>query len=266
MYRPSFREVDLEELHFLPQYLQSLIGIALLIGMRVTPVVVLLPFGKVQFHWQLKILICALLTTTLTVFHGDNPKLLSAVATSILPAFDIVVSELLAGLAIGTSILVAIEGVQLGAQWVGLTSGVSLRGNNNQSALATLIWLTVLAGLITAGVHRLAIAALLECYDWLPIGSFHPDTPSSDWFASMSVTLMWSFALGLKLAAPAIITMLAANITMGWISRQAPQFHQFVIGLPANTAVLLAVVMLTLGTITLAMQQEITAALNLISK
>lgn len=82
----------------------------------------------------------------------------------------------------------------------------------------------------------------------------------------MSMTLMWSFVLGLKLAAPAIITMLTANITMGWISRQAPQFHQFVIGLPANTAVLLTVVMLTLGTITLAMQQEITAALNLVTK
>ncbi len=256
----------MEELHFLPQYLQSLVGIALLVGMRVTPVVVLLPLGKVQFHWQLKILMCVLLTTTLTVFHSENPKLLAVVSTSMLPSLDVVLSEVLAGLAIGTSIIVTLEGVQLGAQWIGLTSGISLRGNDNQSALATLIWLTVLAGLITAGIHRLAIAALLECYIWLPVGSFRPESLSNDWFASMSMTLMWSFVLGLKLAAPAIITMLTANITMGWISRQAPQFHQFVIGLPANTAVLLTVVMLTLGTITLAMQQEITAALNLVTK
>ena len=82
----------------------------------------------------------------------------------------------------------------------------------------------------------------------------------------ISITLTWSFVLGVKLAAPAMITMLAANLTMGWISRQAPQFHQFVIGLPANTAVLLTVVMLTLGTITLAMQQEITSILTLITQ
>lgn len=252
--------------HFLPQYLQVFVGIALLIGVRITPIVVLLPFGKLQFHWQIKILMSVLLTTILTIFHSDNPELFGVTAPSILPSLDIVLSELLAGLAIGTSILVTLEGVQLGAQWVGLTSGISFRGNNNQSALATLIWLTVLAGLITAGIHRLAISALLECYIWLPVGSFRPESVSDDWFASISMTLMWSFVLGLKLAAPAIITMLAANITMGWISRQAPQFHQFVVGLPANTAILLTVVMLTLGTITLAMQQEITAALSVIAE
>ena len=124
----------------------------------------------------------------------------------------------------------------------------------------------MLAGLIAAGMHRLIVSALLDCYTWLPPGSFHLQTIETNWFENISITLTWSFILGVKLAAPAMITMLAANLTMGWISRQAPQFHQFVIGLPANTAVLLTVVMLTLGTITLAMQQEITSILTLITQ
>ena len=115
-------------------------------------------------------------------------------------------------------------------------------------------------------MHRLIVCALLDCYTWLPPGSFHLKTLDASWFENISTTLTWSFLLGFKLAAPAMITMLAANLTMGWISRQAPQFHQFVLGLPANTAVLLTVVILTLGTITLAMQQEITSVLNRITQ
>ena len=63
-----------------------------------------------------------------------------------------------------------------------------------------------------------------------------------------------------------MIAMLAVNLTTGWISRQSPHFHQFVIGIPANTAILLVVIMMTLGTVTLAMQQEITTVLDRITQ
>ena len=247
-------------------FTQTLAAITLLIGMRVIPIVILLPLGKHPFRWQAKLAICFLLTALLATFHSQDTTLIAPLGNSSFPSFDLVVSELLTGLAIGTAILIAIESLQLGTQWIGLSSGVRLRGINNESALAKLVWLTVLAGLIAAGMHRLIVSALLDCYTWLPPGSFHLKTIETNWFENISITLTWSFVLGVKLAAPAMITMLAANLTMGWISRQAPQFHQFVIGLPANTAVLLTVVMLTLGTITLAMQQEITSVLNLITQ
>jgi flagellar biosynthetic protein FliR len=247
-------------------FTQTLAAITLLIGMRVIPIVILLPLGKHPFRWQAKLAICFLLTALLATFHSQDATLIAPLGNSSFPSFDLVVSELLTGLAIGTSILIAIESLQLGAQWIGLSSGVRLRGINNESALAKLIWLTVLASLIAAGMHRLIVSALLDCYTWLPPGSFHLKTLDASWFENISTTLTWSFLLGFKLAAPAMITMLAANLTMGWISRQAPQFHQFVLGLPANTAVLLTVVMLTLGTITLAMQQEITSVLNRITQ
>lgn len=254
------------DLPLFTEFSQTLITIALLIGLRVVPVVILLPLGKHPFHWQARLALGILLTALLTTFHSENATLLAEIGSTVLPTLDIVISELLTGLGIGTSILIAIEGIQLGSQWIGLSSGISLRGNNNVSALAKLIWLTVFAGLVTAGTHTLVISALLDCYSWLPIGSFNLKTLGTDSFISISTALTWSFVLGLKLAAPVMITMLATNLTMGWISRQAPQFHQFVLGLPANTAVLLTVVMLTLGTITLAMQQEITSVLNRITQ
>ncbi|MEC9096420.1 MAG: flagellar biosynthetic protein FliR [Planctomycetota bacterium] len=250
-----FQAVEMEEFPLPLEFSQRLAAIAILIGLRVIPVFILLPLGKHAFRWQAKLALSVLLTTLLTTFHSENATLLAVAGTSVLPTLDIAVSELLAGLAIGTSILIAIEGIQLGSQWIGLSSGIRLQGNNNTSALAKLIWLTVFAGLVTAGIHGLIISALLDWYTWLPVGSFRLETLETDAFTSLSMALTWSFILGLKLAAPAMITMLATNLTVGWISRQAPQFHQFVLGLPANTAVLLTVVMLTLGTMTLAMQQ-----------
>ena len=39
-------------------FTQTLAAITLLIGMRVIPIVILLPLGKHPFHWQAKLAIC----------------------------------------------------------------------------------------------------------------------------------------------------------------------------------------------------------------
>ncbi len=241
------------------------VALALTIGLRIIPLVLLLPIGKNQFHWQARLILSLLLIVLLTTFHSGNPDMTGAAETPLIPPLNTIISEILAGLAIGVSILIVVEAIQWAAQWIGLSSGVSLRGANNESALAKLVSLTVLAGLIAAGLHRLFIAALLDCYNWLPVNSFSIERLDSGWPTQLSAALTWSFVLSVKLAAPAMITMLAINLTMGWVSRQAPQLHQFVLGIPVNTAVLLTVVMFTLGTVTLAMQQEITMMLDLLT-
>ncbi len=245
-----------------PGITPELISLALTISLRILPMVILIPLGRVHFHWQVKLAMSLLLVLLLTAFHSNNAELLNITQQQILPPLPILIGECLIGLALGATILVTIESIQLGAQWMGLSSGVSLRNQDNQSPLAKLVSFTVIAGLITAGLHRIVIAALLDCYSWLPAGSLSMDSFSGEWIQHLSTTMTWAFVLGIKLASPIMITMLAANLTTGWISRQAPQFHQFVIGIPANTAILLTVVMLTLGTVTLAMQQEITLMLD----
>ena len=208
----------------------ALISLAFMISLRVIPVIALVPMGRQHFHWQIRITLVVLPTLLLT------------------------------------SILVAIEGIQLGAQWIGLSSGVNFKTTNHQSAIAKFVSFATLAALVASGLHRVLITAILDCYTWIPPGTLQWDSPEGIWHQHISMTLTWSFLLGLKLAAPVMIAMLAVNLTTGWISRQSPHFHQFVIGIPANTAILLVVIMMTLGTVTLAMQQEITTVLDRITQ
>ena len=244
----------------------ALISLAFMISLRVIPVIALVPMGRQHFHWQIRITLVVLTTLLLTSFHSDNQALLAWTGDSYIPPIPMMVSELLTGLALGASILVAIEGIQLGAQWMGLSSGVSFKTTNHQSAIAKFVSLATLAALVASGLHRVVITAILDCYTWIPPGTLQWDSPEGIWHQHISMTLTWSFLLGLKLAAPVMIAMLAVNLTTGWISRQSPHFHQFVIGIPANTAILLVVIMMTLGTVTLAMQQEITTVLDRITQ
>ena len=136
---------------------------------------------------------------------------------------------------------------------------VSLQALKN--SIGMLVSLITVAVLLTSGMQRMLITALLDSYQWLAVGELSVTQEPSLWFDRAAVVATWSFTLALRIVLPVMAIMVIVNLALGWISRQSPALNHFVIGIPLNTFVLFGAVMLTLGSAMLAMQIEIQAAL-----
>ena len=247
---------------------------SLIVACRMVPIVLLLPLGRMHWSWKTKIVLAILLTALVTPGQHDSelfapflnsPNATSTDVTNSMPPINLLISEGITGLAIGTAILFVVESILMAGQWLGMTSGVPLKtttpsqiGNTSVGILVSLITVAVL---LTSGMQRMLITALLDSYQWLGVGELSVTQEPNLWFDRAAVVATWSFTLALRIVLPVMIIMVTVNLALGWISRQSPALNHFVIGIPLNTFVLLGAVMLTLGSAMLAMQIEIQAAL-----
>jgi len=247
---------------------------SLIVACRMVPIVLLLPLGRVQWSWKTKIVLAILLTALVTPIQHDSelftpflnsPNATSTGVTNSLPPINLLISEGITGLALGTSILFVVESMLIAGQWLGMTSGVPLKTTTpsqiGNTSIGILVSLITVAVLLTSGMQRMLITALLDSYQWLGVGELSVTQEPNLWFDRAAVVATWSFTLALRIVLPVMIIMVTVNLALGWISRQSPALNHFVIGIPLNTFVLLGAVMLTLGSAMLAMQIEIQAAL-----
>ncbi len=110
------------------------------------------------------------------------------------------------------------------------------------SALSDLYDVAVPALLLSTGLYRLLIAALVGFYRLIPPGSvaWVPDSAA----ATVSVVAE-SFDLALRLSAPFILAAIAWHVAIGLIARLVPRLQIFFVALPGQIALgllLLAVV------------------------
>ncbi|MBT5885184.1 MAG: flagellar biosynthetic protein FliR [Planctomycetaceae bacterium] len=246
----------------------------LIVACRMVPIVLLLPLGRMHWNWKTKIVLAVLLTALVTPVQHDSglfapflnpPNATSAGVTNSLPPMNLLISEGITGLALGTAILFVVESILIAGQWLGMTSGVPLKTTTQSqignTSIGMLVSLITVAVLLTSGMQRMLITALLDSYQWLGVGELSVTQEPDHWFDQAAVVATWSFTLALRIVLPVMIIMITVNLALGWISRQSPALNHFVIGIPLNTFVLLGAVMLTLGSAMLAMQIEIQAAL-----
>ena len=98
------------------------------------------------------------------------------------------------------------------------------------------------------------LAALMDTYDWLPLGRAELAANVGTVLAGL---LTQSFSLGLRSAMPITAALLTSAVLMGILSRAAPQLGIWSTGLGLHTLTLLAVLSLALGTVTWTWQGEL---------
>ena len=237
----------------------------LIVACRMVPIVLLLPLGRLQWSWKTKIVLAILLTALMTPVQHDSGLFAPFLDSNNIPPLNLLISESIIGLALGTAILFVVESILLAGHWLGMTSGVPLKTSTQSqignTSIGMLVSLITVAVLLTSGMQRMLITALLDSYQWLGVGELSVTQEPSLWFDRAAVVATWSFTLALRIVLPVMIVMVIVNLALGWISRQSPALNHFVIGIPLNTFVLLGGIMLTLGSAMLAMQIEIQAAL-----
>lgn len=157
----------------------------------------------------------------------------------------VLAGELAIGMLFGLVGRFVFSGLELAAHLLSSQMGFSLAGTIDPSTQAqTTVFGTIaqMAGLmvfLTADGHHWFIAATIKSFSVTAPGEFAMTPELVDLFLRLSGNAL---VVGVTLAAPAIIVLLAVELALEIFGRTAPQFQVFILGLPIKICVGLALV------------------------
>jgi flagellar biosynthetic protein FliR len=158
---------------------------------------------------------------------GQDPQLLQIV--------HLVVVEVAVGLLIGFTARLLLAGIELAGEVAGFQMGLGLVNAVDPtfqvqvSLIAQTMTLFATLILVMMDGHHLFIQALASSYTLVPAGSAALGDHAFQNFTTIGAQL---FVIGLKVGAPLVVALLAANFAMGLMARSVPQMNVFVVGFP----------------------------------
>ena len=161
-----------------------------------------------------------------------------------------VVQELLVGIAMGFVVQLVFDAMVLGGQAAAMSMGLgfaffidSQRGINVPIVSQFFLIMTTLVFLSMNG-HLLLISTLAESFKTLPPGD---GGLTIDAFGAVAAQGTMLFVGAVKLALPAVVSLLAVNIAFGVVSRAAPTLNLFAVGFPVTMLLGFLVLQLSFG-------------------
>lgn len=161
-------------------------------------------------------------------------------------------NEVAVGLLLGMGMTILFSGMMVAGQVVSQMSGLSLADvfnpgfEENASVFSQLFYFVVLAVFVAVGGHRMMTDALLETFAWSPPG--HAVLGDS-FLDALTNVLTLSFVLGLKAAAPLMVALFLSTLVLGLVSRTLPQINIIAVGFGLNSLLVLAMLVLSVGTV-----------------
>jgi len=222
----------------LPQYpfpsLQEVIVFALVLG-RVAGIFAAMPaFGGQRAPMNIRVLTVLMITLVcFPVLKITPPPVPGDMFTLGLLAL----SEVAVGLTLALVAQMVFGAVEFCGQIIGMQMGLTIasiidptRGNQVQlmsvlqSLLATLLFLAL-------DVHHVFIRAIVESFRVIPIGGWHV---SGELIGFMIRRTSDIFVIGIRLAAPVMVSLLLASVALGVMARAFPQMNIFIVSMPLN--------------------------------
>ena len=144
------------------------------------------------------------------------------------------------GLCIGFAVRLVIAAVELAGELIGLQMGLNFAtffdpSSNSQASSASLFFghMTTLLFIVANG-HLMVLMAVIRSFDAFPVGGSLLEMLSRVKLYELGAEV---FASALWIALPMVGVLLLVNLTLGIISRVAPQMNIFAIGFPVTLAV-----------------------------
>lgn len=198
---------------------------------------------------QIRAFLAVALAVMITPFHWDTIALMPS---STIGLAGMLIQEMLLGLALGLSIHVLFSGLQVTGQIMGQLSGMSLAESYDPSQDASVPIFTeimdkvTLAVFVIIGGHRELMQVLLDTFRWMPPGKTVMGPTLLDALTEVTCN---SLALGVRAAAPALVSLLLANLVLGLISRTLPQLNVMAVGFGLNIMIVMIVAAASLGAV-----------------
>lgn len=199
----------------------------------------------VPHRWRalLVLALAALVTCALpppTQLPGSIPELILALA-----------SEVLLGAAIGLAVALVLVGAQIGGMLVAQESGLNFgqivdpaSGEDLTPLSMFYMQLAILVFLLADG-QRALVRGFLNTFATIPLPGDIGRSPAGLDLALDALRV--GFELSIQIAAPTLVALTLANLTLGFVARTVPQLNVLSVGFALKTVIGLAVMALALG-------------------
>lgn len=219
----------------------------LLVFTRIGTAVMLMPgFGSQQVPESIRLTFALalsfILTPTLSEFLPAEPAEVSVL-------FMLLASEVLIGVFMGMVPRIFISALQTAGTVLSMVAGMSNMfiqdpiAEQQSSLFTTYLGLMALTIVFVTNTHHLMLVALVDSYSLFPPVGGPPIADMSD---SMARMISASFAMGVQLSTPLIISGLAYYLGLGILGRLMPQLPVFFFGMPIQIALQLYLLMIVL--------------------
>lgn len=155
-------------------------------------------------------------------------------------ALGAVIQQIGVGVAIGFAVRLVFASVELAGEIVGLQMGLNFASffdptsNAQVSAVARFFGQMALLLFVVINGHLLLVMAVVESFHTFPVNGNFLQALSQMQLYKLGTSL---FSSALWIALPMIALLLFVNLTMGIISRVAPQMNIYAVGFPVTLTV-----------------------------
>ena len=159
-------------------------------------------------------------------------------------------SETMLGLLMGLCFQFVLEAVQIAGQLAGFQISFSLvnildpQSNIETPVLANFQQMIVLLLMLQMNVHHWILRAVQKSFDRVPPGTI---SFSAEHLRGLFRAADAMFIAGMQLAAPLVLATMVIDVTVGFVSKAAPQVPVMFLSIPIKTLVGFAVLALAMG-------------------
>ncbi|MGE5341469.1 MAG: flagellar biosynthetic protein FliR [Candidatus Omnitrophota bacterium] len=152
----------------------------------------------------------------------------------------LVTGEILVGILMGLIFMILLSALQVAGNLLGfqmaftMASSVDMTFGDTSDVLTSFIVLIGTMIFLALGGDHYLLFSLGKSFDLLPPGSI---ASTQALIKNLSQLTLRSFELGFRLAAPAVILLLAIDVTLSFIGKAAAKIQIFFVGLPLKIAV-----------------------------
>lgn len=189
------------------------------------------------------------LAMMVTLIVAPNLGALPPMDPASLAGLLILAQQIIIGVALGFAIRIVFVAVEMAGELAGLQMGLGFAtffdpDTAGQSPVVGQ-FLGIIATLAFLAIdgHLFMVYHLSQSFSTLPVGSAGLDAPSFMMLVSWGAEI---FRAGVLLALPFLAALLIANLSLGVLTRAAPQLNLFAVGFPLTLALGLVMLGLTL--------------------
>lgn len=222
-------------------------------------------FGAASVPPRIRIVLAGAITLLIAPLL-PTPPALSAFSGI---GFVITAQQVLIGTALGFCLQILFDSVTLGGQVLANSMGLSFAFNldplhgadSSTPALGQLYTLLVMLTFLALNGHLALVETLVHSFSAMPVGTGGLGAEG------LHAVVQWGaqlFAGALAIALPGVTALMIVNIAFGVMSRAAPAFNLFAVGLPVSLVFGLAIVLVGLPAVQATFVQLLGGAFELL--
>jgi flagellar biosynthesis protein FliR len=158
-------------------------------------------------------------------------------------------SEVMVGLTLAFITQIIFAAVEFSGQIIGMQMGLTISSILDPSRGAQVQIMSVVQTLFTTliflslSIHHLFIRAIVDSFTAIPLGGWRLSSELLNFLVMRTADI---FIIGIRLAAPVMVTLLLTTVALGIMARAFPQMNIFMISLPLNVGLGLTILGSTL--------------------